>query len=388
MSIKRKQEEFLEMIGKVYPNNKIKITEWNGFTGPIKYLCDICGKEHFYKDARNLIGNLTYCKDNNQRGNKRWEKEEYQERLNKIFDENVEIVEYSGLSNKIFYKCPICERLKSTATARALLSRVSLCDECYGTEKNIIKKKIDEIFEKYKDKYQLLVWRGVKKMTVKCLSCGTIFDRYPANVLHCPDNCPNCNSGKIKQMLSPEEYQKRIDETFSEGQYKIISYTGQLKKNNKAKCLNCGLIFNFQASYFLTGTRGCPKCKRYHSKGEQAVQHYLEENNIKFETQKRFPDCNNNLSSFDFCCYDSEGKMYLVEINGIQHYEQTGRFGDLENIQERDKKKNQYCKDKNIPLIVISYNRTLPLKEIDKNLSFLKGSTTIPTGSKGEASLK
>lgn len=387
MSVKQSPEKLLEILGKIFPNNKIEVTEWSGFTNDIKYKCDICGEEHFYTDARNLISVTSYCQKNN-RQNKRWTEEEYKRRLEKIFEEKVEIVEYSGLSNKIVYKCPICKKLKSAATARTLLSRVSLCDECYGTEKNIMKKKIDKLFEENKDKYQLITWRGMKKMTIKCLSCGEVFDRRPKSVIECFDNCPSCNSNHIKQQIPIQEIQQRIDEAFGENQYKILSYTGQLKKNNKIKCLNCGLIFNAQMSYFTTGTRGCPKCKRYHSKGEQAVQRYLEKNNISFETQKRFKDCNNSLSSFDFCCYDKDNRMYLVEINGRQHYEQAGKFGDLEVIQKRDDFKKQYCEEHNIPLITIPYNKTLPEKTIDEHLSFLKGSTTIPTGSKGEASLK
>lgn len=53
---------------------------------------------------------------------------------------------------------------------------------------------------------------------------------------------------------------------------------------------------------------------------------------------------------FDF--YVNE--QYLIEYDGEQHFIDSF-YGTLNKIQQRDKIKNSYCKQNNIPLIRIPY---------------------------------
>ena len=380
MSIKKEENLLLEKLDKIYPNNKIKIIDWNGYTKPITYTCDLCNKNHTVSDARQLINKNTYCIG--KKTNKLFSLPEYQARLNSLHSENIEIIEYSGLSNPVKYYCPRCHQIKSCSPARNLLTKLSLCDACYGVERNIVKRKIDDLFNK-SNEYEMITWRGVKqKMSIKHNICGNVYKRYPSNVLVSFNSCPFCDNGSTKNRMSVEEAQKKIDLVFGEGEYKILDYKGQLHKST-IKCLNCNEVFDTQLSSFII-SRGCIRCKRKQSKGEQLVKKYLEENHIKFEEQKRFSDCNNNLSSFDFAVYDQDNIMHLIEVNGIQHYVQTDFFEDLKTIQRRDQLKINYCKGKNIDLIIIPYTK-LTIPEIDNFLAFLKGSTTIPSGSREQA---
>lgn len=60
---------------------------------------------------------------------------------------------------------------------------------------------------------------------------------------------------------------------------------------------------------------------------------------------------------FDFAIFENNSLKYLIEFQGRQHYEE-GEFSNaipLKIRQERDKKKNEYCKNHNIPLIIIPY---------------------------------
>lgn len=374
MSVKKDENYFLDKFKAIY-NHGIEIKEYIGFTKPITYICDICGKTHHCSDARQLLEKRSYCMDLDK-SNKKMDQEEFLRRIEKMHQEKIEIIEYHGLSGILKYKCPQCGNIKSISTGRALITKLSLCDDCYGVEKQVVKRKIDALFNAT-DAYDLLVWRGPeKKLTERCNTCGFIYDRYPTNVIQCFNSCPNCNNGKKKLLLESSEAQKRIDKEFGENQYELLTYTGQLDHNNRIRCLNCNLIFTTHFTSFLS-SRGCPKCQRFQSKGEKMVKRYLENNNISFTEQRRFPDCNNSLSSFDFCVYDVNHNMYLIEVNGVQHYKPTTRFEDLKIIQRRDQVKIDYCKEKNIPLIIIPYN-DLTEEKIEEYLSFLKGSTTIP----------
>ena len=113
--------------------------------------------------------------------------------------------------------------------------------------------------------------------------------------------------------------------------------------------------------YFWTKTnhlnnQGCPICKE--SKGEKEIRNYLKNNNIVFESQKKFNNCRNkNPLPFDF---------YLpllnicIEYDGIQHYKSNTFFGGEKGLKQRqinDKIKTQYCKDNDIRLLRIKYNQ-------------------------------
>lgn len=375
MSEKITQDVFMERINKIYEAPNIEIKEWNGWIGKIVYYCHRCGETHTRSDARQIFETQDYCC--HKEGGCRWGEKNYKNRLRQIWGRDIKILDYRGLSNPLLYNCPDCGKEIRISVARNLLAKNILCTDCAGIEKDAVYKKIKKMFDK-NNKYELLKWRGTnEKVDIRCKNCGTIFQRWAKSVSACPDNCPNCNTNHDKTKLDEEEMQARIDEGFGQGQYTLLSYTGQLKKDNKVRCNNCGLIFNAQMSYFITCTRGCPKCQRFKSKGERALQRIFTSLNIPFEEQKRFPDCNNNLSSFDFCFYTKIGQMILIEVNGLQHYKQTTKFGDLKTIQERDNKKIQYCKEHDIYLLIIPYFKTLDVESITEQISSIYNSTTI-----------
>ena len=80
-------------------------------------------------------------------------------------------------------------------------------------------------------------------------------------------------------------------------------------------------------------------------------------NNINFEKEKTFPNCQypvtQGLCRFDFNLPDYN---IIIEYDGEQHYVGWGKnYRELEDIQERDAYKTQWCQDNNIPLIRIPY---------------------------------
>lgn len=104
-------------------------------------------------------------------------------------------------------------------------------------------------------------------------------------------------------------------------------------------------------------TISCGCLKRERSLGEQKIHNLLIENNIPFEEEKIFEnfyfdnDNKKRIPRFDFYINNS----YLIEFDGKQHLGIGGWGEPIENIQERDNIKNEYCKKHNIPLIRIPY---------------------------------
>ena len=128
-----------------------------------------------------------------------------------------------------------------------------------------------------------------------------------------------------------------------------------------AECKFCGKEFWVRKASLENGNTKSCGCTR-NSIGEATIQKILDENGIAYEREKIFKDCYfeniQNKCRFDFYIENS----YLLEFDGIQHsdkYEcgQSSWFNEeiLKRIKERDKYKNEWCKQHNIPLIRIPH---------------------------------
>lgn len=94
------------------------------------------------------------------------------------------------------------------------------------------------------------------------------------------------------------------------------------------------------------------------SHGEYKISQLLNDANLYFESEKKFDTCilpSGIQARFDFFV----DNKYLIEFDGIQHFSEIhSEFfaNSLDEIQERDEYKNNWCKENNIPLIRIPYS--------------------------------
>ena len=60
---------------------------------------------------------------------------------------------------------------------------------------------------------------------------------------------------------------------------------------------------------------------------------------------------------FDFAIFEDDKLKYLIEYQGIQHYQESifSKYESLQERQNRDNIKREYCKSHNIKLIEIPY---------------------------------
>lgn len=98
------------------------------------------------------------------------------------------------------------------------------------------------------------------------------------------------------------------------------------------------------------------------SRAEIKIEEILKDNGIDFEEEYSFPDLISSSGRplrFDFAIFDAAGDLdFLIEYNGIQHYQAKSKFGGqsgLRKQQYNDFQKREYCKKHNIPLIIIPY---------------------------------
>jgi very-short-patch-repair endonuclease len=127
--------------------------------------------------------------------------------------------------------------------------------------------------------------------------------------------------------------------------------------------------FKTKPSYHLYGTQtGCPKCCR--SKGEIAIEDWLNNHGIKFEEQKRFETF--KMKKFDF--YLPEYKM-CIEYDGAQHFFEKHQLTSdkslakklFKDVQLRDKEKTLFCLKHGIRLLRIPYFNFKNIKNILTN---------------------
>lgn len=138
---------------------------------------------------------------------------------------------------------------------------------------------------------------------------------------------------------------------------------GHQRRFYKCQC-DCGNICEASGNQ-LKGNhkKSCGNCMS--SIGEFNIQQLLKENNIAFDYDKPLQDFINvegRRLRFDFILYDeNENIKRIIEFDGRQHVTgpDTNYWGHstdtLEQIQEKDRLKNYYCFDNNIPIVRIPY---------------------------------
>ena len=109
------------------------------------------------------------------------------------------------------------------------------------------------------------------------------------------------------------------------------------------------------------------------SQYEQAIIKLLKDNEVLFKREQTFQGLkgHKDFLRFDFVIYDRETYkiLFLLEINGKQHYEEIAAWGGLRGLQKRqeyDRKKMAFALANKIPLIC------LPYWDINENLTYEK----------------
>ena len=275
--------------------------------------------------------------------------EEFLQRFKRSYpDSEIELLNYTGISNKLGIKCKKCGKTFTKTRAREFLKSFSCC----GAHNETKREKLEKIYAKSKE-FDFVKVIDRNYFIVHHNTCGNDLKRTFSAALDNPFACKYCETIKKSNMRPMDDVQQEINERFN-NTIQILEYTGQLKQCTY-KCLKCGLIFK-EKQICLMQSRGCPKCDRYKSMGERFIKKLLEDNNLIFEEQigvKELP-----LQKFDFCVYKDGSPQYYIEVQGEQHFEKREIFKDsLKKIQERDERKREYCRKNNIPLYELIYRK-------------------------------
>ena len=178
-----------------------------------------------------------------------------------------------------------------------------------------------------------------------------------------------CLNKEVASKKATLSYKDLTNQKF--GKLTAKEYIGSSGKESALWLCHCDCgnnNFITTSAHLISGnTQSCGCLK---SKGEEKIKLILQQHNINYEQEKIFSDL--PLKRFDFYLPNFN---LLIEYDGQQHYQNNGGWNskeNLENIQKRDKIKNEYALSHNIPLVRIPYwerdNITLDMLMGDKYL--------------------
>lgn len=260
--------------------------------------------------------------------------------------------------------CPECAKKELSTRFRGDMSMI----------RDVYKKNNMEILEN-DDVYV----NSQTKLSTRCLICGHIWKTDYNNIAN-GRNCPVCSMEVKKEKLAArnvtEEYnfsyfnQDIVCEWDYEKNKKLPEeYTPKSEQEVFWICNQCGYKWSATIASRTRGS-GCVICGM--SGGEKRVYYCLKDLNINFQPQFEFSDLLSDLGNplrYDFGLLDSfENPFLLVEFDHIQHEKFIPHFHRtleaFELYQKYDQKKNEYAKDKNIPLLRINYRDFKNIKNI------------------------
>lgn len=338
-------------LGKYYrSDNKYPISDYT--TGSHKdqevfFDCPSCGGIYSVRNIRDVISGKTKCPCNTTIFTKK-EPENVSRVLSPKKDER--------LSDKVEYKCKDCKhkwfREIKTRSGCPFCSHQKLCDEpsckmCY--ENSFASDERNKFWSKKNEKTPRQVFKSSNKnYFFDCDDCSHTFSMYPRMVVSgrwcsycshkvlCKEDCSICS----KKAFSGHWRSKYL----IDGQKSASQIFMSEKTKYQFKCENGKNHPNFwqTPSNIVHAGNGCPKCAEEIHVSETRFLAWLQKNypDEIIETQVSFPWCEYKKPlRFDFSFKD---RKLLIELDGIQHYEQVKYFGNmLETIKARDKIKNE-----------------------------------------------
>lgn len=270
-------------------------------------------------------------------------------------NEQLEVLEYTAMKKKASIKCLSCGIIYNLATAEDFVTKSKKC---------ICKKcNNDGSGGRYDiNSIQLKIKQLFPQENLKVLNYDSMKEPCQVQCLHCGKiNFKYINDylrgrGCTCQSTNSLKSLEQINAEI-DSDYEILEYNG-MEHQAKIKHKICGFIYKKNPRYYT-----CPKCGKEKSKGEKMIKQLLIDMSIDYLQEQSVAIQGHNLR-FDF--YLPQLTTF-IEFQGIQHFEPIAYFGGEEKFKKQvqyDNLKREYCKNNNFTLIEITY------KDLEENKIF------------------
>ena len=351
----KSNEKFIQEVYELVGNEYTFLEDYINDKTKIKCKHNLCGHEWDIVPSSFLRGRgCPECKGKRISETKTWDDAKFKEEVCKVVgDEYTFLEEYVNSRTKIKVRHNECG-YEYEVTPNHFFNGTRCPNHIIRTERDFLERVQQLVGDEY-----TFIGEYIDTATkIKCKhnECGYEWEIKPNNFLS-GQRCPECAmmQNGINSRMTNDEFIQRVynlvgDEYTFLGEYVIA------KSKLKVRHNKCDYTYDVAPYNFLSGRR-CPQCAE--SKGEQVVRRCLENNDICFLQEYEFDDLlseKGNPLRFDFAVFNTKGKLiFLIEYDGEFHYQDIYKDGSLEIQQVHDERKNQYCKDNNIPLLRIPY---------------------------------
>jgi len=291
--------------------------------------------------------------------------------IEKNFPENPNTVSI-GSSKKIWWKCPDCHCSWCLSSCE-MKSReqVGFCTSCSGqsvSDKNrmiVLYPKTAEEWDYRKNSnidISDITYSSNKKVWWVCSLCGNNYKRSVSQKIKEVTGCPKCNRYSL---TNKNRFSVLFPEIATEWDYdKNKNDPSEYSFGSRVKmwwiCPICNSSYDCSISNRVHD-RGCPVCNL--SGKVQRIYKYLKSKNINFKYEYWFDDLRSDLGrvlKYDFGILDENKDIkLLLEYDDAQHDRYIESWHKtIENFEYRkelDKRKDEYAKNHNIPLLRINY---------------------------------
>ena len=312
MVVKKTQSQFEHQIKSLVGDEYTFTEKYVNNNTPIKVRHNFCG--HIYKVAPgNFIRGRRCTKCSRSKGRK--SDASFKKEVFSLVGNDYTFIEpYKKSNTPIRVKHNSCSYVYKV-TPNGFLSG-NRCPKCNGN--NAI-RKTTEIF---KNEVTLLVGdeytvigdyvSNATPILIRHNVCGREYLVRPNNFIN-GSRCVICFWDSMR--LSQHEASQKLINAIG-AQYSLVSDYKSMSSHILVKHLTCGNTFSATLDDIVQKHTGCPICVQ--SIGEGYISSFLEENNIEFDYQKRFPNLKDKLPlSFDFFLPNYN---ILIEFQGTQHF--------------------------------------------------------------------
>ena len=133
----------------------------------------------------------------------------------------------------------------------------------------------------------------------------------------------------------------------------LFNHKHTSKKYIEIQCPNCLKVSKVRVKDITRDNYSCTCSKQKHSFGERVTQAYLDVLGVDYIREYKFKDL--GLKRFDF--YLPEFNT-VVEVHGLQHYQEVTGYMSHEVTKESDIEKRQFCKDNDIQYVEIDARKS------------------------------
>lgn len=343
---KQFKQEVYEKVGEEY----VFLEKYQGTHTKIKCKHIKCSHEWKITPNNFLQGKrCPECYGNKRKSDKQFKKEVCQ----KEGDNYVFLEPYINNKTKLLCRHNECGN-EWKVTPHQFLDTGTRCPKCNGGHKTKDKDFKIEIHDLVGDEYLFIEAYKTAKIPIVCRhnKCGHEWKIAPKDFRY-GVRCPKCAIEKMTK--SDKQFKKEIKNLVGN---RYVFKEKYVNASTKILCRHnkCGHEWETTPSSFLQGKR-CPLCNA--SKGATKINNYLEDNNIDFDLEYSFDDLKaRGKLKFDFAIKDNDELLFLIEYDGEQHFNTIKYFEEHEPFRirkYRDRIKNSYCFNNDIPLLRINY---------------------------------